>query len=66
MLQRVRSWLIRTQQRGRDAEAATFAFLALAVDGKGDFARFNSLYRNRNGYGLGALGRLALRSACDG
>ncbi|PIE24335.1 MAG: hypothetical protein CSA62_03375 [Planctomycetota bacterium] len=58
-LYRVSNWL-KTRQREVDGESATFAFLALAVAGKGDFARFNSLYRKRASYGLGALGRLAL------
>jgi tetratricopeptide (TPR) repeat protein len=62
---RVLGWLS-GMQRSRDARLATLAFLARAVDGKGDFARFNSLYRGRSNYALATLGQLALAAHAMG
>ncbi len=46
--------------RSRDSEEATLAFLDKAVSGQADFARFNSLYRNRTRMDLGSRSRLVL------
>ena len=48
------------QQRSRDSELATLAFLCSAEAGRATFSRFNSLFRSRRGMGLSALGALAI------
>ncbi len=46
--------------RSASPATLTWCFLIRAESGKGDFARFNTLYRSRSSLDTGSLGRLAL------
>lgn len=54
------------ETKSRDLDRATLALLAIAEDGRGDFARFNALARVRSRMSLGAKARLALAAYAMG